>query len=81
MTRPKGVMIYLSADDLEALGHAHDHLYTLHEGAAVSVPELSSALNGVHRLIDKASKAHQSKSKRQMIAKALKLADKILAER
>lgn len=80
MLRPSGVNIYLSAEDLEALNHAHDHLYTLSEGVSAEVPELSLALAGVHRMLEKASKAQKSKAKKQVITQALKLADEILAE-
>lgn len=71
----KGAAIYLSAADIEALHHAHDHLSTRYESASVEVPELVQALAGVHSILDKVSKARKARTRGAVVAKALKVAD------
>lgn len=73
-TAAKGAAVYLSAADIEALYHAQDHLSTLLESAGVAVPELSQALAGVYAILDKVSQARRTRSRSQVVAKALRAA-------
>jgi hypothetical protein len=67
----KGVSVYLSQADLEALGHADDHLYTALERASADLPELRLARDGIRSILDKAGKANQTIYRRSAVQRAM----------
>ncbi|MFJ7794684.1 hypothetical protein [Pseudomonas sp. NPDC096950] len=68
----KGSSIYLSANEVEALHAAASYLGQLIESSSGEVPDLFSAKEGLHTIIDKADKARQATGRRARVKKALK---------
>jgi hypothetical protein len=75
-----GASVYLSPDDIHALHCVHGQLYTQREASAVDVPDLDLAMAGVMRLLDKIARAQKASHRRQVRAKALKIAEEMLAK-
>lgn len=75
-----GASVYLTPDDIYALHCIHGQLYTQREASAVEVPDLELAMEGVTRLLEKVARAHAASRRRQVRAKALKIAEKMLVE-
>lgn len=72
----KGVSVYLSAKELEAVEEADQYLMGLYESAGdeTAMADLVNTRNALRSIIEKAQKATRSTARREKIKAALRIA-------
>lgn len=78
--REKGASVYISAAELDALGNAACLLSAFYEASDGNGYELLEAKNALYSVLQKAGKAQGRTSKKDLVNRALRVADEILAE-
>lgn len=73
----KGASVYLSAQELDALHTANDHLMGLLDSASdeAAIADLIGAKTGLHRIIEKARKSRRAAKSRTTLKAALQSAE------
>lgn len=78
--REKGGSVYISAAELDALANAASLLSALFEASDGNGTDLQESKDALYSVLQKAGKAQRRTAKKDLIKRALRVADETLAE-